>query len=111
MTVLLEFLTALLTKIKLFGSNIYLVTYYAQGPCTLCACKMQRTTFAIPTWYCFVGMRVPVVNFIASNLQSYLGNQSVRYDNMIVLDSKYLSISLVITLQDYLARSTLRNGF
>jgi len=27
-----------------------------------------------------VGLRVPVVNFIANNLQSYLGNQSVRYE-------------------------------
>ena len=47
-------------------------------------------------------MRVPVVNFIANNLQSYLGNQSVRYDK-IVLAKKYLSISLVIILQGYVS--------
>ena len=26
-----------------------------------------------------IGMRVPVVNFIADNLQSYLNNRSIRY--------------------------------
>ena len=48
----------------------------------------QRATESTAICYCIIhfiyiliisGIRVPVVNFIAQNLQSYLNNQTIRY--------------------------------